>query len=451
MDRKELIQQFKNLTEEQYVRWLLNGPDYGLAKSFIHTHTDMGSPLDAVLTISQYIETAMDMGCDAIAITDHGTMYAVPELHEELSAIKEGAPKLLVGCEFYVCENVEDTSGKKKVRLHLCAYAKDDIGYHTIAGLVTASNTRIIHVGEKNKGQDYPCISKKLLQEFLAPGTEGHGHVVLTSACVGGVLSGVQYTNKAAEKNIAALEKRFTEAETIQDHMSRIAAVTIDLEKKTEILKNGSDEEKASVQNADTIPDLLKQAKQETKNLQRRIDTMTKIKHCPAADFAAYIAELSAMLRDEKESVVSEADMAAFFEREALWYDNLAGHGNWFIELQYHGIPEEKKCMPMLAAVAQKLDLPVVAANDAHMRKKEDADLRQVINALRFNKWNAQNPGDEELYLKTDKELFSWLRKAVTEEMAVKAMLGRKVLSDMCSFRLKKEEHYPEYRGEEIE
>lgn len=440
---KELLEKFWNLDGPHYAAFLDSGKPFDAAKYFIHTHTDLGSPLDSVLTAKQYIDAAVRMGARAIAISDHGTMYGVATLND---LCKDTGIKLIVGCEFYVCENATEETKKKKTRLHLCIYAKDDIGYRTIAKLVTESNKRIITVKYAGKTQNYPCISKALLTEFVGPGSDGHGHVILTSACVGGVLAGIGYVNETEGKNVALMQKKLDEYNKHVELYKKISAVKDEMEEAAALIKKKEPLPVGFRVTAQQVPEMLKQAKKELKSIQGKMDTASGLKNCSLEYFTKYRDEFAADLNDLKAIIVNETDLEGWMSNEARWYDDIAGHGNFFIELQYHGLPEEKKFMPMLQTIADTMGLPTVAANDAHMLKRTDADLRQVINAMRFDIWDERDEASEELYLKTDQELFSALSKVVPKAKAWKAMLGRETLADMCTFQLKKEPKYPVYK-----
>ena len=68
-----------------------------------------------------------------------------------------------------------------------------------------------------------------------------------------------------------------------------------------------------------------------------------------------------------RERYVDDASLNNALLSEADWYSKLFGEGNFYIELQYHGLEIEKAAYPKLAWVAQMTGLPVVAANDAHI------------------------------------------------------------------------------------
>ena len=54
-------------------------------------------------------------------------------------------------------------------------------------------------------------------------------------------------------------------------------------------------------------------------------------------------------------------------------YDEMYGHGNFFIELQNHRLPEQARIQDGLLRIAHELKLPLVATNDSHYLCKGDA------------------------------------------------------------------------------
>ena len=75
-------------------------------------------------------------------------------------------------------------------------------------------------------------------------------------------------------------------------------------------------------------------------------------------------------------------------ESEALRYQQIFGKDDFFIELQFHGMFEEKEFMMELDRIAAKLGIPTVATNDAHMATNSEDDLRgrETVRSLRFMK-----------------------------------------------------------------
>ena len=469
VQRQQLIDTMWKSTDVQYEAFIkkIENSRYKLAKSFFHTHTDMGSPKDSILTVNQYVETAYQMGAKSISVTDHGTAYAVYPLYYKC---REYGIKLICGVEFYLCDDVEDTSRKKHTRKHLVAYAKNKTGWRAICQLVTASNDRIISI--QGGKLVYPCISKKLLEECVGPGSEGYGNVILTSACIGGVLTGISYQASADAQNLAMLESEYRELSnniekncvmtaTITKLENEIVAITpISQEKYTKAINYlkkhpNSDEEvelkkkieatEVAKQRIKQLKNILKEAKKKVTESQKVIDVAVGHKYAEIDVAKRTLQSKKQQIKELKDEMVAPEDYVKHFEQEALWYDRLAGHGNWYIELQSHGICEEKQYMPYLVEIARKYSIPLIAANDAHMANKEDAEARKYITALRFNKWEPLQPGDTELYLKDDVSLYHALASIVPADAAMEAMRNRDIITEQCNLELEKVEAYPVY------
>lgn len=460
----KLREQFNLMDNHAYRNYISaeGAENVDLARYFFHVHTDLGSPKDSILKPEEYVKIAKKMGAQAISVTDHGSMYAVQTLYDLCS---NGGPKLIIGVEFYVCDTVGQAL-KKHTRLHLVAYAKNIDGYHALCRLVTASGKRVITLHTKDGDLEYPCISKKLLEEYVGPGSAGHGNVILTSACVGGVLIGMTFASENAKKNVEILNSNIKELTMAIDGIDMTSAKIKSLETEKEALKPIAAKNYSKIDTLSLDPEDVKRQKEETSNakeqitaingmikgnkkmmtsFQKTLDKISKIKYCPVCNAKSLVQSQKDQAKDMLSEILDPMVIASKFESEAEWYDQCAGHGNWYIEIQYHGIPEEKEYMHMLAEIARKHEYPLVAANDAHMAKSEDAIYRKYINSLRFNKWEEPQIGDEELYLKNDAALFKSLKKAVTEEDAFNAMLGREAIAEACNVELKKAEHYPKY------
>ncbi|ALW89975.1 DNA polymerase III subunit alpha [Deinococcus actinosclerus] len=68
-------------------------------------------------------------------------------------------------------------------------------------------------------------------------------------------------------------------------------------------------------------------------------------------------------------------------KKRLLWYRELFGE-NYFIEIQDHGLPEQKRNNPVLRAWAQELGIGMVATNDGHYVKKSDATAHETLLAI---------------------------------------------------------------------
>ena len=68
-------------------------------------------------------------------------------------------------------------------------------------------------------------------------------------------------------------------------------------------------------------------------------------------------------------------------KQRLLWYRDLFGE-NYFIEIQDHGLPEQKRNNPILKAWADELGIGMVATNDGHYVKKSDATAHETLLAI---------------------------------------------------------------------
>lgn len=73
-------------------------------------------------------------------------------------------------------------------------------------------------------------------------------------------------------------------------------------------------------------------------------------------------------------------------EKAALRYEKCFGKGNYFLELQDHGIMEQKQVNTELMRMSQKLQIPLVATNDVHYTYKEDVDSHDILLCIQTNK-----------------------------------------------------------------
>ena len=93
---------------------------------------------------------------------------------------------------------------------------------------------------------------------------------------------------------------------------------------------------------------------------------------------------LSACLAGE----VPQALMTGDYEHAkevALFYKGLFGD-DYYIEMQDHGIREQRTILPMLVKLAKELDIQLVATNDVHYIEREDAKMQRVLVCIQTNK-----------------------------------------------------------------
>ena len=93
----------------------------------------------------------------------------------------------------------------------------------------------------------------------------------------------------------------------------------------------------------------------------------------------------------------------------ALEMAEIFGPGNFYLELQDHGIPEQRPVNQGVQRIARETGLPLVVTNDAHYLRKEDAQMQDVLLCIQTGKTvedqNRMKFQTEEFYLKSEAEL----------------------------------------------
>ena len=93
----------------------------------------------------------------------------------------------------------------------------------------------------------------------------------------------------------------------------------------------------------------------------------------------------------------------------ALELAAIFGEDNFYLELQDHGIPEQRAVNQGIMRIARETGLPLVVSNDAHYLRKEDATMQDVLLCIQTGKTvddpNRMKFQGEEFYLKSEEEL----------------------------------------------
>ena len=72
-------------------------------------------------------------------------------------------------------------------------------------------------------------------------------------------------------------------------------------------------------------------------------------------------------------------------EKAALRYEEIFGKGNFFLELQDHGIPEQSLVNQKLISMSKKLGIELVATNDVHYTYPDDVEAHDILLCLQTN------------------------------------------------------------------
>lgn len=286
-------------------------------EGFVHLHVHSEySLLDGAARLVQgkhspLLESVKAKGMQAMALTDHGNMFAAYTFYKKA---KDLGIKPIIGCEFYTCDNMHDTTDRH--RNHLILLAKNNIGYHNLVKMNSLAFTEGFHYK--------PRIDLDLLSRH----SEG---VICMSACLSGRVS--------------------------------------------ELMVQGDYEG----------------AKE-------------------------YALKLKSMFAD----------------------------GDFYIEMQDHGMREQKTINPDLVRLAKEIGVKIVATNDAHYVDKSDAEMHDVLLCIQTGK-TFDDPtrlkfSTDEVYLKSPKEmeaLFSWAPEALTTTTEI---------ANKCNVEIKREDLMPPYR-----
>ena len=97
------------------------------------------------------------------------------------------------------------------------------------------------------------------------------------------------------------------------------------------------------------------------------------------------IIALSACLAGEVQTYITKR-MPDEARKAARKYEACFGKGNYFLELQDHGIPEQRLVNTELLKMSKELDIPLVATNDVHYTYAEDAEPHDILLCLQTGK-----------------------------------------------------------------
>ena len=140
---------------------------------------------------------------------------------------------------------------------------------------------------------------------------------------------------------------------------------------------------------------------------------------------------LSACLAGE----IPQALLAGDYEKAkaaALYFNDLFGQGNFYIEIQDHGIDAQQQILPLLIRLARETGIPLVATNDAHYLRKEDSKMQSILICIQTGK-TVQDADKlefetDEFYLKSTEEMYDLF------SIAPDACENTVKIAEMCNF-----------------
>jgi DNA polymerase III subunit alpha len=169
-----------------------------------------------------------------------------------------------------------------------------------------------------------------------------------------------------------------------------------------------------------------------------RVDHEVLAKHSKGviATSACLNGQIPLALQEENEALA---------ERLLGKYLEIYGRENFYLEVQNHGLPEQRKILAPLKRLAARHDVRLLATNDCHYLSREDADFHNILLCIQTGKTlqdekRLRFTGDE-FYLKSAEEMYEALPEfpdACRETMAV---------AERCNVKFPKDpKHMPVFR-----
>lgn len=418
-----------------------------------HNHPG-GSLFDAVDEQKNYCEAAVKAGYKYFVVSDHGSFSAMQHCIDYVKK-KNLDLRIVYGVEAYV--EIPGISIADKVA-HVILIAKNEEGKHLIDKL--NSHAEFLKNGA-------PIISWK---QFST--TSFNNNVIATSACISGAPATWLLINDTYEKRIKKYKAKlndekyvdpdseeavayFSEVKELEMKISYLQAI-----KNSKVLevKLKTSNKLARDLKAKGMMDELEAEKNKAIKITQEIEenkealsaAKSQLRELKSSDIMQKIngyLEIIDKIKSIEEKLISDEEKIEKASEMLTLFDNILGHGNYFCEVQYHGFKSEDYVYPLLAKLARQKNIPLLAANDAHMadNTKRSINMRNVARFLRFNKWVEEEKADEELYIKTPNELADALLKILPEDQTDEAMMNLNKVAEMITWEPKKVNHYPKF------
>ena len=436
----------------------------------LHVHTD-ASLSDGAQSVNECLDRQKELGAEACAITDHGGCWNWLDFFNYGNKI---GVKPILGTEAYI-KSVYPVADEEITKYsHFCVLAKDYIGFQGSSRFVSETNRNL-----NPRGKATGTI--ELLDKFFGPDSEAYGHVVAMTACIGGIIANEFSVNYFIDKEINKINNRIEASKkTLPDdfmkayntdceNLAKIAEIDAEIkslepftkktikmtEKQISKIKNETEREmllfnllneKEKIAESKAKIAELKVQKKAIQDINRpfhQLVSKQKNKLGTITENEERIAKLEAAKKTDEE-MFSNA-VATMEKLKEIFGENL------YAEIQYHGIEKEAEIYPKIVEVARYCNVPLVATNDVHIARKEDAKKRELLSNVEMvsqnRSWRPMSTGDDELYIKTTDELIEIFSEVFDGTVINEAIENTFVISDMCNLELSKEKHYPKFEN----
>ena len=153
----------------------------------LHLHTEY-SLLDGACRIRELPKRLKALGMDACAVTDHGVLYGAIDFY---TACKDAGIHPVIGCEMYLCTDMNDKSYANRESSHLILLCENQTGYQNLMYLCSEAFIRGFYYR--------PRIDYALLRAH-------HEGLICLTACLSGDLSKLLLDGRIADAEKYALD-----------------------------------------------------------------------------------------------------------------------------------------------------------------------------------------------------------------------------------------------------
>ena len=119
---------------------------------------------------------------------------------------------------------------------------------------------------------------------------------------------------------------------------------------------------------------------------------------------------------------------------QALRYQEIFGQGNFYLEIQDHGLEEQRATNPQLIRMSQETGIPLVATNDIHYIHQSDFKAHEVLLCIQTAKTMQDETrmryGSDQFYLKTPEEMYALF------PYAKEALANTQKIADRCDITI---------------
>lgn len=435
--------------------------DFMVKYGILHSHSTY-SFMDGAQGVMDLVNRAKELGAPAVALSDHGTLLGIPEF---MSACKAAGIKGMPDVEIYLQDDEDEFLTRGHLILHPC----DDEGYKSVIKIVTESEANKVKISTS----EYPVTMTDVLRKYIKP----NENVIATTACVGGYIAQPLLWNINLQEKIDKYKKMLEEGNIpnpSDDYFQRLIVRQTEIQGELEELTAKKNRLKAIgdkkytmkkksaklLQEPERTEALLQIEKDEKESKKAKIEYKKVQKEIKAKEILLKKAKdaieneekghskwnhINNMISQLTDEMVPEESLLTVAENNLLKLISIFGKNNLFVEIQYHNLSKEEVVFNKLIELANKYELKLVAANDAHMdiASERNVKKRQILMAERFNSWSELGEDSYEYYIKTDEELRDKLLEVYDFDVVEAAFNGIEEMCARSNVKYELSKHYP--------